>query len=188
MGTQLTRVDTVHEGWGKYLVATIQLPDGRTIRREIEDHGRAVCVLPYDPRRKTAILVCQFRAPVFLSTQEEATLEAIAGILEEADPMDAARREAMEEAGLKLGALEYVLTGWTMPGVSTERMDFYFASYNERDKITRREVLSEDSENIVVAEMNLDDLAMMADAGLLSDVKAFLLIQTLRLRRRELFR
>ena len=121
----------MHAGWTKILVATIRLPDGSTIKREIEDHGAAVCVLPYHPLRKTAILVRQFRAPTFFAANQENTLEAIAGILEESDPAQCARREAMEEAGLKLVSLECAFTG-TMPGLCTERMYFYLVPFRAR--------------------------------------------------------
>ncbi len=42
------------------------------------------------------------------------------------------RREALEEGGLRLGALEHVATVWSMPGVSTERMALYLAEYRAR--------------------------------------------------------
>jgi hypothetical protein len=58
---RIVETRTVHAGWTKLLIATVQLPDGHTIQREIEDHGEAICVLPYHPRRKTAVLVRQPR-------------------------------------------------------------------------------------------------------------------------------
>ena len=44
----ITIVDTheAYAGWTKMLIATVRLPDGHTLKREIEDHGEAVCVLP----------------------------------------------------------------------------------------------------------------------------------------------
>jgi len=123
MGFEITRLETVHDGWSRYLIASVRLPDGMTLRREIEDHGHAVAVLPYDPVCRTAILVQQFRAPIFYSERREHTLEAIAGIIESDDPARCARREAHEEAGLRLNALDHIVTAWAMPGVSTERMD-----------------------------------------------------------------
>ena len=80
--TKIISTETKFEGFSRLLVATIELPDGQTIRREIEDHGRAVCVLPYDPARRTAILVRQFRAPVALSDGRDHLLEAVAGSVE----------------------------------------------------------------------------------------------------------
>jgi 8-oxo-dGTP pyrophosphatase MutT (NUDIX family) len=72
------------------------------MRREVEDQGATVCVLPYDRARRTAVLVRQFRAPVFLAAQQEELVEAIAGLVESPDPAACGRREDMEEAGLDL--------------------------------------------------------------------------------------
>jgi nudix-type nucleoside diphosphatase (YffH/AdpP family) len=186
-GYDIIHTETAYAGWTKLLVATIRLPDGRMIKREIEDHGVAVCVLPYDPLRKTAILVRQFRAPVLLAANREHTLEAIAGILEETDTAECARREAMEEAGLKLDSLELVVVGWSMPGLSTERMYFYLAPYSGQARADVRGGLAGEDENTVPVEMNLSELAKWADHGRLLDVKTMLLVQTLRLRKPELF-
>ncbi len=182
---EITHIETVHSGWAKFLIATVRLPDGRTFRREIEDHGAAACVLPYDPERRTAVLVRQFRVPVYYAAREPHTLEAIAGIVEEADPAETARREAREEAGLQLGAIEPVARGWTMPGVSTERMHLYLATYRDRAREGRGGV--DEDEDITAVELGLEELARLADAGKLVDIKTLVLVQTLRLRRPELF-
>jgi nudix-type nucleoside diphosphatase (YffH/AdpP family) len=182
---EITNIETVHSGWAKFLVATVRLADGRTFRREVEDHGAAACVLPYDSGRRTAVLVRQLRLPVYYMTREPHTLEAIAGIVDEADPAETARREAREEAGLELGAIEPVAQGWTMPGVSTERMHLYLAAYRGRPREGRGGI--DEDEDITAIEMPLDELARLADSGGLADVKTLVLVQTLRLRRPELF-
>jgi nudix-type nucleoside diphosphatase (YffH/AdpP family) len=187
MTVQIISIDTLHQGRSKFLILTLRLRDGQTMRREIEDHGAAVCVLPYDPQRRRAILVRQFRAPVFLATNREETLEAIAGILESEDPQACARREAFEEAGLELKALEHVGSAWTMPGVSTERMHLYLATYREADRVGPGGGLAEAHENTTVVELALSELAAREDAGQLDDMKTALLVQTLRLRRPDLF-
>ena len=179
--------DTVHKGRSKFLILTVQLPDGQTMRREVEDHGAAVCVLPYDPERRTAILVRQFRAPVFLATQQEELLEAIAGIVESDDPAECGRREAMEEAGLALKAMEPVGSAWTMPGVSTERMHLYLAPCREADRTGPGGGLADAHEHTTMVELPLAELAARADDGRLDDMKTMVLVQTLRLRRPELF-
>jgi nudix-type nucleoside diphosphatase (YffH/AdpP family) len=182
---EISQIETVHSGWAKLLIATVRVADGRTYRREIEDHGAAACVLPYDPERRTAVLVRQFRAPVRYAAGEPHTLEAIAGIVEEADPAETARREAREEAGLELGALESAGRGWTMPGISTERMHLYLAACSGRPREGRGGV--DEDEDIAAVELPLSELARLADAGELDDVKTLVLVQTLRLRRPELF-
>lgn len=187
MAVEIVRTELAHSGWTKLLIATIRLPRGQIVRREIEDHGTAVCVLPYNRERRTAILVRQFRAAVFLAEQQEETLEAIAGVVEEADPKDSARREALEEAGLALGELEHVLTGWTMPGLSTERMHFYLSVYRDQEFGKAGGGVALESEQTTAVEISLGELAQMADSGRLVDVKTVLLVQTLRIRLPSLF-
>jgi nudix-type nucleoside diphosphatase (YffH/AdpP family) len=180
-------LQTVHEGWAKYQVGTFRLQNGDTIRREIEDHGRAAAVLAYDERRKTAMLVRQFRAPVFITTGQDSLLEAIAGLVEEDDPEDTGRREAHEEAGLKLRKLERVAQVWSMPGLSTERMSLFLAAYEASDRESAGGGSASEGEHVIVEEITLAELARLADAGELTDMKAFVLTQTLRLRRPDLF-
>jgi len=184
---EILQVQTGHEGWAKFLVAKIRLPDGRIINREIEDHGTAACVLPYNPIRKTAVLVRQFRAPVFFASGQQETLEAIAGIVDENNAIECARREAMEEAALNLDLLEHIFTGWTMPGLSTERMHFYLAIYSGESRADIRGGIPNEHEDILAVEVKLGELAMMAARNQLTDVKTLLLLQTLRLRKPELF-
>jgi nudix-type nucleoside diphosphatase (YffH/AdpP family) len=187
MSIEIREVETVFAGWGRYLIANVRLADGTTLRREIEDHGAAACVLPYDPSRKTAILIRQFRAPPFFIAREAETLEAIAGLIENETPMNCGQREALEEAGLKLGALEPVGAVWTMPGLSTERMHLFLATYHLTDRIGDGGGLADEHEGTFPVEMALADLAAMADAGALTDLKTLALLQTLRTRRAELF-
>ena len=143
-------------------------------------------MLPYHPERRTAVLVRQSRVPVFYAAGEPHTLEAIAGIVDEADPAETARREAREEAGLELGALEPLGQGWTMPGVSTERMHLYLATYRGRAREGRGGV--DEDEDITAVELSLAELAALADTGKLTDIKTLVLVQTLRLRRPDLFK
>ena len=115
------------------------------------------------------------------------TLEAIAGIVETADPKECGRREAFEEAGIRLKSMEHVGTTWTMPGVSTERMHLYLALYREADREGPGGGLAEEHEHTQPVEVALRELAAQADAGQLGDMKTALLVQTLRLRRPDLF-
>jgi nudix-type nucleoside diphosphatase (YffH/AdpP family) len=185
--TKIISAETRFEGFSRLLIATIEMPDGQTIRREVEDHGRAVCVLPYDPARRTAILVRQFRAPVALSDGRDHLLEAVAGSVEEEACDACAYREALEEAGLKLRTLEHLGTAWSMPGVSTEQMDLYLAAYCEADRVGVGGGVADEHEGITVIELPLAELAAMADAGQIMDMKTLAVVQTLRLRKPELF-
>lgn len=187
MRAEILEKTSVYQGWAKYSVLKVRLADGKIAKRELEEHGPAVTVLPYDPTRKVATLVRQFRAPVLASAGEETLLEAIAGLTDGEDPADAARREAFEETGLQLRTLEPVALLWTMPGLSTERMHLYLAPYSERDKVGEGGGAEGEHENIVVVELPLAELARMMETGALADMKTFALLQTLRLIRPELF-
>jgi nudix-type nucleoside diphosphatase (YffH/AdpP family) len=176
-----------YEGWSTLFVATIETPDGATIKREIEDHGCAVAILPYDPERRVAMLVRQFRPPVFHAAGEVETLEAPAGLIEDDDPEDTARREADEEVGLRLSSLEPVGVQWSMPGISTERIHLFLAPYRAADRTGTGGGLAQEHENITAVEIALAELVAMADSGRLPDMKTFALLQTLRLRHPNLF-
>jgi nudix-type nucleoside diphosphatase (YffH/AdpP family) len=154
----------------------------------MEDHGRGVCVLPYNPERKVAMLVRQFRAPVCATTGQTDLLEAVAGLAEGEAPARAITREAFEEAGLHIRSLVHVATVWTMPGISTERMDMFLAVYRDADRVGRGGGKENEHENISIEEVDLAALAAAADAGLLEDMKTLTLVQTLRLREPDLFR
>jgi nudix-type nucleoside diphosphatase (YffH/AdpP family) len=183
----LITLEPKHEGWATMSVARIRLPDGKLIQREVEDHGAAVAVLPYDPARKVAILVEQFRAAPFVTTGLDHTLEAIAGLVESEDESTAVKREALEEGGLALQDLELVASTWSMPGISTERMTLFLASYQSASRVSAGGGVAAEDENIRVIEWPLRDLAALMDRGELVDLKTLALAQALRLRRPELF-
>lgn len=187
MAFEIIDLKTIYSGWTKFLIASVRTPGGETVERELEDHGAAACVLPYDPGRRTAILVRQFRTPVHMAGEKQELSEAIAGIVEDEDPSLTAKREALEEAGLQLGTLEPAGTHWTAPGISTERMALFLAPYRSSNHIGDGGGLHHEHERIAVVEIELDELARRADNGELNDLKTFALVQTLRLRRPELF-
>ena len=187
MAPRIGGVRLVHEGWACYLVAEVMQDDGSRITREMEDHGRAVAVLPYDPDRRVATLVAQFRAPVLYSGGPAIHVEAPAGLLDEGAPEDEARREVGEETGLRLGALEPVASAWTMPGLSTERMDLFLAAYGETDRAGPGGGLAAEGEQVAVHEISLADLAAMGGRGAITDMKTLVLLFALQLRKPELF-
>ena len=188
MAPKVLHVRPVYEGWAKVSIATVENDKGGTFERLMEDHGRGVCVLAYDPQRRHALLVRQFRAPVFATTGRTELLEAVAGLTDGEPPEDAMLREAFEEAGLKLRKLDHIATVWTMPGISTERMDMFLARYDSSDRTGHGGGNAGEHEEIIIEELPLAELAAMAEAGRIEDMKTFCLVQTLRLRAPELFR
>jgi nudix-type nucleoside diphosphatase (YffH/AdpP family) len=186
MTAKILSIETIYEGWAKFSRAMIQT-GGKPFKREIEDHGRAVGVLPYDPQRRIAVLVRLLRAPVLVETGEESLLEAPAGLIDNDEPADAARREVMEETGIRIGALEHIATVWTMPGISTERMDYYLAAFSETDRVGKGGGVAGENEGITVEEHPLADLWARAQRGEVTDLKTLTLLFALKDRHTELF-
>lgn len=186
MKPKIVSIERIYEGWAKFSRAMIQT-GGKPFKREIEDHGRAVGVLPYDPNRRVAVLVRLLRAPVLLAAGEESLLEAPAGLIDHDEPAEAARREVMEEAGIRVTRLEHIATVWTMPGISTERMDYYLAPFSEGDRVGKGGGVAGENEEITVEEHSLAELWSWAQRGELSDLKTLTLVFALKDRHPELF-
>jgi nudix-type nucleoside diphosphatase (YffH/AdpP family) len=167
--------------------AEIETEDGARFTREIEDHGSAAAVLPYDPVRRVALLVRQLRAPALWLGGVGDLAEAPAGITEGEEPAETIRREAMEEAGLRLGGLEFVGAPFGMPGISTERIHLYLAIYGAADRIGTGGGVAGENEHITVEEIPLADLWAQVEAGAIADLKTLALAMALKLRRPELF-
>ena len=144
-------------------------------------------VLPYDPVRRTALMVSQPRAPVIWSDGPPELLEAIAGMIDGEDPQDCARREAMEEAGVRLGDLEFLGAAWPCPGVSTERVHLFLAAYAARDRVAAGGGAEGEQENITVMEVPLDQLWTWVEERRIEDMKTLALVLALKVRRPELF-
>ena len=184
--------DTTRFGYLTVERLRVRLSDGAEVIREIETHGDAIAVLPYDPLRRTGLIVSLFRAPAFDRFGEEALEEACAGMIETAEGQAAdepgtVRREALEELGLRLGELELVARVWSSPGVSAERVGLYLSAYEPQDRVGPGGGLAEEHEDITVIERPLAHLADQADAGLIVDLKLLTLVLALRARRPELF-
>ena len=111
-------------------------------------------------------------------------IEAIAGLSTTTNPV-AARREAMEEAGLRLAALEHVTRDWTDAGLSTERMDLFLAEY-ARPTASLRAAARRRPRGYRGDRAAARNLADMVD-GKQDGHEDVVLAQTLRLRRGELF-
>lgn len=179
-GHRIERVEIVYQGWGRMLLATLRTPDGSLITRQIEDHGDAVAVLPYDAERGTVLLVRQSRPPLLLRGDTNPLYEVLAGRIDPGEAAEAtARREAVEECGLTIGTIALVGHFFAMPAVSTERLSLYLAPYSLADRTSAGGGLAHEHEDIEVVEMRLDDLWAMGMEAL-ADMKTALLVLALR--------
>ncbi|ABY92839.1 MULTISPECIES: NUDIX hydrolase [Thermoanaerobacter] len=103
-------------------VDEVKLPNGKVTTREIVEHPGGVSIVAVNEEGKI-LLVKQYRKPA-----EESLLEIPAGKLEKGeDPLICAKRELLEETGYEAGFIKQLITFYTTPGFSNEKMYLYFA-------------------------------------------------------------
>ena len=178
----------VYSGWGRFLLLDVELADGRTVERQIEDHGEAAAVLPYDPGRRVALLCRQPRVGPLYSGFEPHLVEAAAGLIDPGEAAaDTAVREALEELGVRLRTVEPLAAAWSMPAVSSERIHLFLAPYEAADRVAAGGGVADEGEEIEVLEWPLKALLEEADAGTIVDIKTLALVWALARRRPDLF-
>jgi nudix-type nucleoside diphosphatase (YffH/AdpP family) len=173
----------IYDGWNRLDIATVEATDrnGETRRhaREIIDHGDASVVLVVDRDRGVAIMARQLRAPRLVRGDDPFLLEACAGIVDPGEtPEEAARREAEEEIGVKIGALRPVGSVVPSAGTLTERMHLYVAEVSGAERGAGGGNPHE-GEDIEIVEVPLGELFGMARNGEIEDAKTLILAQRL---------
>ncbi|MEX0364795.1 MAG: NUDIX domain-containing protein [Ruegeria sp.] len=100
---------------------------GPVLNRSALMNGQASVVLPYDPVRDRVVLIEQFRPPVYMIGDPAPWMwEAVAGMVDPGEtPLDAAYREAREEAHVALRGAEYVGGAYSSSGSSSEFLHLY---------------------------------------------------------------
>ncbi len=97
------------------------------IEREIMRVGHYSVVLLYSPETDEILLNQQFRMGPFIAGDEDPFLFecAMGGIDDGETPADAARREALEEAGCIVGELEHITSCYTCPGTIEDQAHIF---------------------------------------------------------------
>jgi 8-oxo-dGTP pyrophosphatase MutT (NUDIX family) len=103
---------------------TFRYPDGDTAEREVVVHPGAVAVVAHDDEH--VYLVRQPREPV----EEPALLELPAGKLDEEgeSPLEAMKRELVEEIGMEADEWRELKRMYTSPGFAKEEVRIYVAT------------------------------------------------------------
>lgn len=146
-------------------------------KREVYQRTPAACILLYDPKRETVVLVRQFRLPAQLLGVPAWMLEVPAGLLDGDDPEAAIRREAMEETGFRVRDVRFLFKALTSPGAVTEIIHFFAAVIDTSDRIAAGGGLAEEHEDIEVLEVRLSDAMAMIESGDIYDAKTIMLLQ-----------
>lgn len=121
--------------------------------RELFERGDAVGVLPYDPVRDSVVLIEQFRPGAMRGEDSPWMLELVAGVVEPGESdADVIHREAMEEAGCSLSALEPIATVIPSAGACSEQVRLFCGRLREAG-IGGVHGLDEEGEDILVHEV-----------------------------------
>ena len=175
----------LRKGWFDLVLLRMRL-HGEEFDRAVIDHPSGAAVLPYDPVRRVALTIRESRAAVLL-LGGAALPEGIAGVSDTESAAETARREALEEAGVRLHAVEAVGRVWMTPSTSTERVHLFLGEYCAGDRVAAGGGLAEEQEHVEVHEVPLAELWDQVVGGEIADAKTYMLLHALRLRRPELF-
>lgn len=177
----ITETKVLAEDWGvltKYTYDYLRSDGTRqTLTRETYDRGHGAVLLLYNRDQGTVVLTRQFRLPAFVTGHHDDLIEVCAGLLDQRDPETAIRREAEEETGFRVGAIEPLWHVYMSPGSVTERLYFYVAEYDQSARQHAGGGLISDGEDIAVLELTLDDALAMVDRGEIIDAKTIMLLQ-----------
>ena len=154
--------------------------DGKTESqsREVYDRGNGATVLLYNKEYGTVVLIRQFRLPTFLNQNPTGmVIEACAGLVDENNPDDTVRREAIEETGYHIEKVHKAFSAYMSPGAVTEILHCYVAEYDKDMKKSEGGGLANEHEHIQILEMPFQQALDMIASGEIVDAKTIMLLQ-----------
>jgi len=154
-------------------VDEVELPNGRTSKREIVKHPGAVAILPIT-NDNNIVMVEQFRKPL-----ERTIVEIPAGKLEKGEePRETAIRELEEETGYECDSLEWLISFYTSPGFADEIVHLYIARGLKKKKDAA--TLDED-EFVNLLEVSLEEAIQLIKEQKIYDAKTVYAVTYLQL-------
>jgi nudix-type nucleoside diphosphatase (YffH/AdpP family) len=146
--------------------------------RESYDRGNGAAILLYNPKRRTVILTKQFRLPSYINGNDDGMMiECCAGLLDNDNPVDCIRKEALEETGYQIQNVRKLFEAYMSPGAVTEILHFFVGEYDSNMKISDGGGLEHEQEDIEVLELDFDDAYNRIASGDIKDAKTILLLQ-----------
>ena len=140
----------------------VKLPNGRTTRITFIDHPGAVIIAPF-LNKNTVVMMRQFRPAL-----KKYIYELPAGTLDPHEsPAVCARRELLEETGLKTKKLTKLGSIYPVPGYSTEVIHIFKA-----EQLTLTQAQPEDYEVIEIMPMTRPKVRQLMAQGKLWDAKS----------------
>ncbi|WP_395279535.1 GDP-mannose pyrophosphatase NudK [Enterobacter hormaechei subsp. hoffmannii] len=147
-------------------------------KREVYDRGNGATILLYNREKQSVVLIRQFRIATWVNGNADGRLiETCAGLLDDDEPEVCIRKEAIEETGFEVGAVQKVFELFMSPGGVTELVHFFIAEYTDAQRTHRSGGV--DDEDIEVLEMPFAQAVDMVKSGEIRDGKAVILLQYL---------
>ena len=154
--------------------------------REVFERGHAAVLLPYDPLRDEVVLIEQIRIPAYDSSATPWLLEMVAGIIEPGEtPEDVVRREAVEEAGLKVGRVKPIVNYLASPGGTSERLSVLVGEV-DASQAEGNHGLEEENEDILVHVVSREQAYHWVEQGIIDNAASVIALQWLALHHKEL--
>jgi len=158
---------------------------GALINREMFVRPPAVGVLVYDADADCVLLIEQFRVGA-LDNEHPWQMEIVAGLIEPGEALEeVARREALEEAGVRIGAMEKVMEFLPSPGGSDEHFTLFVA---QADLSAAGGIhgLPEEGEDIRVNVMSVNQALSALQRGRINNAPCIIALQWLALNKPRL--
>jgi ADP-ribose pyrophosphatase len=139
-------------------------PGGFEIKRAIVQHNGSAVMMAVDDRKRI-MLVRQFRLPA-----RQYLWELPAGKLDEGEtPLQAARRELIEETGYRAKKWKKLVMFYPSPGFVAEKMSIFLAT-----DLTEGEATPMEDERIQVRWFTAKEIEAAIDSGKIVDAKTLI--------------
>lgn len=155
--------------------------------REVFDGGKtAVAVLLFDPNLDKVVMIEELRAGPLAYGDDPFLTEIVAGVVNPGETLEeTARREAMEEAGCKVTALQKIFGYYASPGCMSEHTTIYVGR-TEAPEDGLLTGLAHEGEDIKVMVLDAVQAINLLYAGKLKNASAIIAMQWFALHHTEL--
>jgi ADP-ribose pyrophosphatase len=154
--------------------------------RDILRVRQVVVVLPLDLARNEIVVLRQFRLAAHLANGRGSLIEIVAGHVEAGElPVDAARREAIEEIGIEPRGLIELFSCLPSPGMSDEEITF-FLGLIDASQVPAHAGLATEQENTEPMAVTIDEALAALERGAFHNGPLVMALQWLALHRARL--
>ena len=166
-----------HDGFVKVEKARLQFEKFNGEMSEELDRHRyhrtdAVAVIIYDPATYRVLLVRQFRYAVYANNGEGWLTECVAGMMEEGErPEEVARREVLEETGLRLRSAILLAEYFFSPGGCSDKLHLFLGEVESSNQPLGVAGLAHEGEETRPEWFSMQDVLNMVDDGRIIDGK-----------------